>query len=67
MFLYEEIDRLKDVLQESIGASSDDVSGKLGRVVEKIRSYNQQPVSSELLAEVLTIQSLAQELQTNGS
>ena len=67
MFLYEEIDRLKQVLQESIGASSEDVSNKLGRVVEKIRSYNQQPVNNELLTEVLTIQSLAQELQTNGS
>tara|TARA_X000001388_G_scaffold35926_1_gene25390 strand:+ start:307 stop:1116 length:810 start_codon:yes stop_codon:yes gene_type:complete len=67
MFLYEEIDRLKCILQENADSSDDDVSQKLNKVINKINDYGQQPISGELLSEVLTIQSLTQELQSNGN
>jgi len=67
MFLYEEIDRLRSILQENINLSDNKVSDKLNKVVDKINSYNKQPINNDLLSEVLNIQLLAEELQINGS
>ena len=67
MYLYEEIDRLKNTLKKNITKADEQTSGKLDKVVEKIRNYNTRSIDKDFLSEVMTIQSLVYELENNGS
>ena len=64
LFLYEEIDRLRETLQEQINSNNEN-SPKLKMVLEKINSYNNKKLDKKLVTEVLKIQSLVGEFN-NG-
>lgn len=64
LFLYEEIDRLRETLQEQISSNNEN-SPKLKMVLEKINSYNNKKLDKKLVTEVLKIQSLVGEFN-NG-
>ena len=64
LFLYEEIDRLRETLQEQIENNNEN-SPKLKMVLEKINSYNSKKLDKKLITEVLKIQSLVGEFN-NG-
>lgn len=63
MYLYEEIERLRDSLEECLTAGT--ASPKLELVLEKINGYQNRNVDKKLVTEVIKIQSLVGELQ-NG-
>ena len=63
MYLYEEIGRLRDSLEECLTAGT--ASPKLELVLEKINGYQNRNVDKKLVTEVIKIQSLVGELQ-NG-
>jgi uncharacterized protein YicC (UPF0701 family) len=67
MYLYEEIDRLKNTLEESANKADKSTSEKLNKVVEKIKNYNTRTIDRGFLSEVMTIQSLVGELESNGN
>jgi hypothetical protein len=67
MYLYEEIDRLRDLLKENIINSNEEISEKLNKVIEKIKNYSIRAIDKKLLSEVLAIQSLVSELENNGN
>ena len=62
VYLYEEIDRLKTVLQETIAKSDKDLSTKLEKVISKMTNYNQRKIDKSLVSEIMKIQSLTNEV-----
>ena len=62
MCLYEEIDRLKDLLAGQTVRADKNLAEKLNKVIEKINNYNTRAVDKDFIIEVLTVQSLASEL-----
>jgi predicted transcriptional regulator len=67
MCLYEEIDRLKQTLTEKINKSDKNLAEKLNKVIEKIKNYNTREIDKALMTEVLTVQSLVDELGNNSN
>ncbi len=71
MFLNNEIARLKEALQKS--ASIDEIkldsfmTEKTNRVIEKLNSYFESPVTDEVLLSILKTQALVEEIYDNGS
>lgn len=61
VYLYEEVGRLREVLANHTGETSKN-SHKILKVVEKINSYNNRKIDTELISEVIKIQALTGEL-----
>jgi len=64
LFLYNEIDRLREALEKQTDSSDEDT--KLNLVLEKINSYQNKKIDRTLVTEVIKIQSLVHELN-NGN
>ena len=64
MFLYNEIDRLKEEVQKQIDKT--DETSRLSLIIEKINSYQNKKVDKKLITEVIKMQSLVHELN-NGN
>ena len=64
LFLYGEIDRLKEEVQKQIDKT--DETSRLSLVIEKINSYQNKKVDKKLITEVIKMQSLVHELN-NGN
>ena len=62
MFLYNEIDRLKNRLQEEKQKSSNN-SPKLQLIIEKIENYSDKEIDRNMITEIIKIQSLVSELK----
>jgi len=62
MHFYEEIDRLKNILNKKINKDSTFLSEKLQKVVDRIGDYNDRPLDRVLITEVMQIQSLIKEI-----
>ena len=62
-FLYEEIDRLKNTLSESLDTSDHDVRLKIQKVLDRISTYDRRKMDKSFIFEVLKVQSLASELE----
>ena len=61
VYLYEEVGRLREVLSKHAGETEKN-SHKISKVVEKINSYNNRKIDTELISEVIKIQALTGEL-----
>ena len=61
VYLYEEIDRLKNILSEHTNNSNFE-SQKITKVLEKIDDYNNKKIDKNLISEVIKIQALTSEL-----
>jgi hypothetical protein len=62
MYFYEEIDRLKSLLNKKINKDDALSSGKLQKVVDRISDYNDRVLDRTLITEVMQIQSLVKEI-----
>lgn len=62
VFLYNEIDRLKNRLQEEKQKSSNN-SPKLQLIIEKIENYSDKEIDRNMITEIIKIQSLVSELK----
>ena len=62
LYLYEEIDRLKTVINEKIVSDKTGLSNKLQKIVERISNYNDRKIDRSLITEVLKVQSLTKEI-----
>lgn len=62
MCLYEEVDRLKDLLASQTARADKNLAEKLNKVIERINNYNTRIIDKDFMAEVLAVQSLASEL-----
>tara|TARA_R100000008_G_scaffold44254_1_gene25723 strand:+ start:17 stop:832 length:816 start_codon:yes stop_codon:yes gene_type:complete len=67
MFLYEEIDRLRELLVAGASKSSTEVSEKLNKIVDKIKNYSDRSIDKKMLTEIMKIQSLVSELKIDGN
>ena len=65
MFLYEEIDRLKDKLT-SAGLSEEVNSEKINLILEKVQNYSKKNIDRNMITEIIKIQSLVDEFN-NGN
>jgi len=61
VFLYEEIDRLKESLKKEI-KNSKEPSPKFEMILEKINGYSEKKLDRKLITEVIKIQSLVSEI-----
>ena len=66
-YLYEEVENITNFLFENRSRYGNDTLLKIDKVLTKIRGYNKRKFDKELVFEVLRIQSLVSELQTNGN
>tara|TARA_A100001515_G_scaffold24044_3_gene18557 strand:- start:13183 stop:13980 length:798 start_codon:yes stop_codon:yes gene_type:complete len=62
IFLYEEIDRLKESINKKINQSDEQLSEKLQKVLYKVNNYNNRKIDQVLIGEVIKIQSLVEEI-----
>ena len=62
LYLYEEIDRLKDELTDKKTKADKQLSENLNKVVEKIKNYSSRAIDESFMSEVLAVQSLVGEL-----
>ena len=62
MYLYEEIDRLKGILKETIKKTDKNTSNKLQKVVDKMTNYNERKIDKSFISEIMKIQSLTNEV-----
>ena len=62
MYFYEEVDRLKNILNKKINKEDTLSSGKLQKVVDRISDYNDRVLDRTLITEVMQIQSLVKEI-----
>ena len=60
--LYEEIDRLKDVINGKINKNQITTPNKLQKIIDRMNNYNTRALDRGLIAEVMKIQSLAKEI-----
>jgi len=67
VYLYEEVDRLKEALENNASTTDKQISEKLNKVIEKIQNYNTRFIDKKFLSEVMAIQSLVSELKNNGN
>jgi len=63
LFFYEEVERLKNKIEEKIQKdNNDDLREKLSKIHKKINNYNTRKIDKNLLSEVIKIQSLLCEI-----
>lgn len=62
LYFYEEVSRLKQTIQEKINNSDNNLSSKLQLIYEKVDDYNKRKLDTDLMTEVLRIQSLIEEI-----
>ena len=62
LYFYEEISRLKQTIQEKINNDNGNLSSKLKLIFEKVDDYNKRKLDTDLMTEVLRIQSLVEEI-----
>ena len=62
MYLYEEIDRIKEQLAVSAAKQDSATAGKVEKIIEKIENYNQRKIDRTLITEVMRVQSLVEEI-----
>ena len=65
-FLYEEIDRLKKILKETVEEDKNIDNNKIQQIVDRMSSYNKRKIDKSLVSEVIKIQSLVSEITSNG-
>ena len=65
IFLYEEIDRLKEKLEKATGPKKDN-SAKINLILEKVQSYSKKNIDRNMITEIIKIQSLVEEFD-NGN
>ena len=63
VYLYEEIGRLKQNLNEYINSGSPQNTNKIKKIVERIDTYNERKLDKDLISEVMKIQALEQEIK----
>jgi|ETNvirenome_6_85_1030632.scaffolds.fasta_scaffold10609_3 hypothetical protein len=63
VYLYEEVTRLKAALVGKIKNQDEDTANKLERVVEQIGKYNQRKINRDLVAEIVKIQALVENIK----
>ena len=67
-YLYEEIDRLKKVLKESIEEQDRNISDdRVQQIIDRMSNYNKRKIDKSLISEVIKIQSLVSEIASNGT
>ena len=66
IYLYEEIERLKDILQEQVKRADKNTSDKLRKVVDKMSTYNKRKIDKSFVSEIIKIQSLTEEIKIDG-
>lgn len=62
LYFYEEISRLKETIKEKISNNNGNLSDKLQLIYEKVDDYNKRKLDTDLMTEVLRIQSLVEEI-----
>jgi len=62
MYFYEEIDRLKNILNKKISKDGVVLSEKLQKITDRISDYNKRSLDRALITEVMQIQSLVKEI-----
>ena len=62
VFLYEEIENLKDQLSEGRQKCDSDTSKKVEKILDRMSSYNKRKIDKDFILELMQIQSLASEL-----
>jgi hypothetical protein len=62
-YLYEEVTRLKGELREKIKNQDENTASKLERVIEQIGKYNQRKINRDLVAEIVKIQALVENIK----
>ena len=62
VYLYEEIDRLKQNLSEYAKSNKPQDTKKIQKIVERINIYNERKLDKDLISEVMKIQALEQEI-----
>jgi len=67
VYLYEEVDRLKKILEEKVVKADKQTSEKLSKVIEKTKNYSSRTIGKDLLSEIMTIQSLVSELTNSDN
>ena len=55
IYLYEEIERLKDILQEQVKRADKNTSDKLRKVVDKMSTYNKRKIDKSFVSEIIKI------------
>lgn len=63
--MYEEIDRIRDIIKEAIAKRSEK-QPKFKLILEKVNDYSKQKISKNMISEVIKIQSLVEEIK-NGT
>jgi hypothetical protein len=64
MFLYNELDRLKEILKKEINNKNDN-SLKFELILEKIKNYSNKKIDRKMITEVIKIQSLTGEVNND--
>jgi hypothetical protein len=64
MFLYSELDRIKETLKKEIGNKSKNTS-KFELILEKIKNYSNKNIDRKMITEVIKIQSLMDEVNND--
>lgn len=62
MYFYEEIDRLKSLLNQKVGKNTSLLSEKLQKIIDRVGKYNERSLDRSLITEVMQIQSLVKEI-----
>tara|TARA_B100000287_G_scaffold435112_1_gene501896 strand:- start:26517 stop:27341 length:825 start_codon:yes stop_codon:yes gene_type:complete len=65
--LYEQIEAVKESLQEKLNETDSNTSEKLKKIIERVDNYDSRAIDKSLLTEFLKIQSLVSELNNNGN
>jgi len=62
MYFYEEIDRLKNLLNKKVGKNTSLLSEKLQKIIDRVDKYSERSLDRTLITEVMQIQSLVKEI-----
>tara|TARA_A100001015_G_scaffold317305_1_gene433925 strand:- start:1663 stop:1890 length:228 start_codon:yes stop_codon:yes gene_type:complete len=71
VFLNEEIGSLKRkiaiLMKHEIALENSSIKERMGLVLEKLESFRSRGIDDDLLSDVLRVQSLVSEMETNGN
>lgn len=62
LFLYEEVDRLKEVITNTANTADKQTSVKLSKVLARMSDYSRRKIDKDFITEIIKIQSLAKEV-----
>jgi hypothetical protein len=62
IYLYEEIDRLKKIINKKINKDKTQLSDRLQKIVDRMSVYNERTLDRTLISEVAKVQSLVREI-----